>query len=115
MDDNKKTLIETAPSLEEKEAETLTNSIPKMAFEDVDMVNDVLFSAFHPDGLEEDEQVNDRFLALFTVFLAAVGWTEAEYWEVIHERQHTCPHCGSMQDEKEEELVAKADPNKKKN
>lgn len=113
MKETKKSLVETAPELKEEKS---INSIPRMDFDNVDMVNETLFCAFHPDGLGEDETIDERFMALFTVFLASVGWTEAEYWAVIHEREHKCPTCGSLQDEEEEALLAEeTDLNKSKN
>lgn len=72
--------------------------IEKMDFENVDMVQDVLFCAFHPDELGEDDQLDDRYMALWHIFLVSVGWTDNEYWEEFKSRPRKCPGCGEMMD-----------------
>lgn len=67
----------------------------RMDFECVDAYFDGLHFAFHPDGFEDDHDIDLRCLSLWTLFLASVGWTEEEYWETVAERQeaHQCPSC----------------------
>jgi hypothetical protein len=74
--------------------------IEKMSFEDVDVVFDVLHDVFHPNGLDEDkdEHPDARFLALWTLFLSSVGWTDDEYWEEWKSRPHHCHDCGAQID-----------------
>jgi hypothetical protein len=116
MKDTKKSVVETLP---EPKEEKLINSIPKMDFDSLEVVHNALIYAFHPDGLEEDEDVDDRLITLFTIFLASVGWSEEEYWEAIHAHEHICPNCGSHQDEdefdEEEIMMEEAEFNKSKN
>jgi hypothetical protein len=74
--------------------------VEKMDFEDVDMVQDTLFVAFHPDPDEigEDGELDNRYLALWHIFLTSVGWTDAEYWQEYKTRPHHCPDCGELTD-----------------
>lgn len=55
--------------------------IEKMDFEYIDAFHDAICYAFHPNGIGEDEPLDDRFMALWTIFLYSVGWTEEEFWE----------------------------------
>lgn len=73
--------------------------IKKISFENVDFVFDALSSAFHPDGVHEDEGPDAKFYALWTLFLASAGWTEAEYWEEFENKPHICPECEKMSSE----------------
>ncbi len=63
-----------------------------MDFEGVYMVFDSLYMAFHPNGEGEDD-VDNRFLALWTLFLASVNWTEDQFWDTLDSHEHTCPDC----------------------
>jgi hypothetical protein len=74
--------------------------IEKMSFERVDAVQDALGFAFHPDELDEDDELDERYLALWHVFLATVGWTDNEYWAEYKSRSHlrNCPDCGKLMD-----------------
>lgn len=70
--------------------------IEKMDFESVDDVHSALLFSFHPTPLEDDEMLDDRFVALWILFLASVGWTEDEFWVEYKSRSHDkCPKCGS--------------------
>jgi hypothetical protein len=73
-----------------------------MDFEGVDMFFDGVFAAFHREGLDGDEMTDPRFIALWTLFLASVGWTEEEFWEEQEHFNHSCPKCS------EDEAKAKA-------
>jgi hypothetical protein len=68
--------------------------IEKMDFESVDNVHSALLFAFHPEELGEDEFFDDRFMALWHIFLASVGWTDDEFWSEYKSRPHNCPSCG---------------------
>ncbi len=72
--------------------------IEKMDYDGIDSVHDALCFAFYPDGISEDEDLDDRFMALWTLFLASVGWTEDEYWKEYHSRPRHCHGCGSLMD-----------------
>ena len=63
-----------------------------MSFEQVDNFQYALLFAFHPDGLEEDEDIDERFLAIWTIFLSMSGWTNDEYWQHFDEN-HKCEEC----------------------
>lgn len=63
-----------------------------MDFEGVYMVFDSLYMAFHPNG-EGDGDVDNRFLALWTLFLSSVNWTEEQFWDTLDSHEHTCPDC----------------------
>ena len=79
-----------------------------MHFDNVDLVNDALNIAFHPNGFEDDESADDesaddRLISLFTIFLQLVGWSEEEYWDEVRSRHNNCPHCKENNDEAESE------------
>lgn len=75
----------------------------KMKFEDVDFVNDALFNAFHPSGIEEGEDIDRRMDALFDIFLEFANWTSEEYWNEVHERHHhECNDCKAERELAEE-------------
>jgi hypothetical protein len=73
----------------------------KFDFEGVEFIHDALCFAFYPDGLEDDEELDNRFLALWGMCLATAGWDEGEFWDELHERRHNekCPECGSPMEE----------------
>jgi hypothetical protein len=79
---------------------------------DFDLINDVcseLYFAFHANQPEEeDEDVDPRFLAVWGVFLATVGWTEEEYWEV-YEAVKENDDEKSIKEEKTEENSIKSE------
>lgn len=54
----------------------------KIPLEEVEHVFGALISAFHPDDIGEDGP-DQRFLALWTLFLQCAGWNEDEYWDAI--------------------------------
>lgn len=70
--------------------------IEKMDFCDVDAVFDVLFYVFHPDGIDDNEEPDQRFIGLWKLFLSIVGWDEDDYWEEVKARPCTCPECGGQ-------------------
>ena len=72
--------------------------IEKMDFECVDAFNDALNFAFYPDGIDDDEDLDVRFLALWHLFLSSVGWTEDEFWETYKSRPCKCGKCGVQMD-----------------
>jgi hypothetical protein len=89
--------------------------IKKMEFEGVDAVHDALFFAFHPTEIDDDEDLDDRFMALWTLFLAAVGWNEEDYWDEYRSRPNKCI-CSKCAEEKalaekSVEDKSKTDPN----
>ena len=69
----------------------------------MDFVQDALFIAFHPHEVDE-EGPDERYLALWTLFLASVGWTDHEYWAEWQSRPHPCNDCGETHDEDDENL-----------
>jgi hypothetical protein len=80
-----------------------TTTIVKMDFE---LVEDVFFTihhAFHPNGFDNGEEVDDRFVALWHLFLFTTGWTEDEFWATSKEHEHTCPDCGAPIDDDDED------------
>ena len=89
---------------------TITNNsknvaiIDKMDFESVDDVFSSLFGAFHPNGIQgEEDHADPKFIALWTLFLASVGWTEEEYWAEEENHVHTCEKCKAEMGEPDEE------------
>jgi hypothetical protein len=78
--------------------------VEKFPFEDVDFVFDGLFNAFHPDGInkDDDEGPDPRFLALWTLFLASAGWTEDEYWTEQKQHDYECEKCAAERKAAEE-------------
>ena len=89
--------------------------IKKMDYDGVDAVHDALGYAFHPDGVDDDEGLDDRFMALWTIFLSSVGWNEEDYWDEYKSRPNKCI-CNKCVEEKalaEEsaEDKPKTDPN----
>jgi hypothetical protein len=72
--------------------------IEKMDFDKVNAVQDALLFAFHPEELGEEDQLDSRYLALWNIFLASVGWTEDEFWEEFKARPNHCPDCGKLTD-----------------
>lgn len=114
----KKNLIEEVDldqdSEEGEESEMV--SFRKLDFEGVDEVFNALIFAFHPNGLEGEEEPDPRFHASWQSFLVTAGWSEDEFWEVSHEHDSHCPHCGSPGIPiAEEEAKAKKDPSKDSN
>lgn len=76
--------------------------IKKMDYDGIDAVHGALLFAFHPSKLDEDEELDDRFLSLWTLFLVSVGWSEEEYWSEWNSRPHECT-CGNCSSEKSKE------------
>jgi hypothetical protein len=65
-----------------------------------------LFYAFGDE--ESADDVDPREIALFTLFLASVGWTEDEFWQASEEAGEMCPDCEKEKEkekEKEQEEV----------
>lgn len=91
-------------------SETMT-LVQKADFEAVDNVFEALDMVFHPDGI--DDEPDERFLALWRLFLVSVGWIEDDFWfELDFRRNHKCDKC------KEKESADKVDstsPDKKSN
>ena len=67
--------------------------IEKMDFDSIDNIHGALLFAFHPEELGDDEDFDDRFIALWHIFLATVGWTDDEFWAEYKSRSHQCPKC----------------------
>lgn len=82
--------------------------IRKMSFDQVDQVFESLDYSFHPKGVAEGEQLDDRFNALWTIFLSYSGWSEEEYWEA---KREDC-ECEVCEAEKEDEAEVKAKTDK---
>ena len=74
--------------------------IQKVEFEAVDEVFNALDFAFHPEGFEDDP--DERFLALWRLFLISAGWCEDDYWMELEYRHHKCDKC------KEKEALEKS-------
>lgn len=74
-------------------------AIQKMDFEHVDSVFDVLCHVFHPEGVGNNDP-DERFLALWKMFLVSVGWNEDDYWEEVDFRKDDCicPKCKEEQE-----------------
>jgi hypothetical protein len=100
-----------------KSKKSLTNKsdkftvIEKLEFEKVDAVFDALHYAFiTEEDMEEERDIDSRFLALWNIFLASVGWTEDQYW-AEHKKQHSCPKCSAeaneLADDEELDLLPK--------
>jgi hypothetical protein len=86
--------------------------IKKMDYDGIDAVHNALCFAFYPHGMDDDdEDLDDRFMALWTIFLSSVGWNEGDYWEEYHSRPHTCT-CSKHDEEKTilSEDGSKSDP-----
>jgi hypothetical protein len=81
--------------------------IEKMDFDDIDSVQDTLYYVFH----QNDDNLDPRFLALWTMFLVSVGWTEDEYFNELKNRRenYTCDDCKTKQEQ--EKLNAKKESN----
>lgn len=77
-------------------------NIVKMSFEQVDSVCDALHYAFHPRGIAEDDGIDERLLALWTIFLSYSGWTEEEYWDAENKNRENCI-CDECKKQKESE------------
>jgi hypothetical protein len=97
--EKKQSIIENTDPLHE--------AIRKLPFEDVDHVFNAMFFGFHPDGIKEKECADIKFVALWTLFLTAAGWTEDEFWEEDKKQQHLCPECGCPMEEHVETPPAK--------
>lgn len=69
-----------------------SSSRPKMAFDDVYLVFDSLYSAFHAGKDIHDGNVDEHFVALWTLFLITAGYTEDEFWALM-DQEHECEHC----------------------
>jgi len=78
--------------------------IEKMDFEGIDAVHDALCFAFYPDGIDGDDQIDNRFISLWYMLLASTGWTEDEYWEEQKAQSHSCPDCGNEMHANEDDL-----------
>jgi len=98
----KETVIAPAPTPDDGDEEVI---MLKLDFDEVEHVFYALHSAFHPEGFFDDPDaiVDDRFMALWHSFLIMAGWTEDEFWIVNKEQQHTCPDCGKVIDEDDED------------
>lgn len=72
--------------------------VEKFNFERIDAVFEALMFAFYPDGYEDD-LFDDRWKALWVLFLNAAGWTEDEYWDYWHEHEehYVCDSCKGKQ------------------
>lgn len=86
-------IIEELPSLVEMQ------KFAMMDFEDVYMVFDTLYTAFHAKSDREEGDVDSRFLALWTLFLHSVNWTEEQFWDTLDNHEHTCADCRKEIDE----------------
>jgi len=74
--------------------------IEKMDFDKVNAVQHALGYAFIPEDLGENDNIDNRFFALWHIFLVTVGWTEDEYWAAHKAQDHNhCPDCGAPTDE----------------
>jgi hypothetical protein len=90
--------------------------IQKMDFDGAELVHNGLFAGFHPDGLEEDEEIDSRFLALWNLFLASVGWSNDEFWAEHEERYHAeCSQCAEEAKKVGENNSIDKDPSKDSN
>jgi len=92
----KKSIVEV---VKEDVVEEGFTKIKKMDFELVDTFQSTLAFVFFPEGLDvvdDTDDVNDRYLALWHIFLATVGWTDNEYWAEYKVRPHHCHDCGSL-------------------
>jgi len=98
----KRSIIEVVPELTEQ---PVVSNNGRMDFGNVDCVFNSLIRAFHPNGLE-NEDTDDRFIALWTLFLNCGGWTEEEFWAEFHRRdeENICMECGESLDENGEHL-----------
>lgn len=79
--------------------EIVPTPITKLDFEGVDAVHSALCFAFMPNGLGEEDILDDKFLALWTLFLVSAGWSEDEYWEEYENHPSFCQDCGEELDE----------------
>lgn len=86
-----------------------------MDFDDVYMVFDALYGAFHHDTELPEGDVDNRFVALWTLFLASVGWSEDLFWNTLDGHEHTCPECRKEQEEARaaEKILPSSDPKDK--
>jgi len=74
-------------------------TLKKADFFEVDMVQEALFMAFHPEPLGEDDALDERYLALWNMFLITVGWTEDEYFRELEAVSKKCADCGQDLDD----------------
>lgn len=72
--------------------------IEKMDYEGLDAFHDALCFAFYPNGIDDEEDLDVRFLALWHIFLSSVGWTEDEFWDEYKSRPRHCHDCGALID-----------------
>ncbi len=87
--------------------------IKKMDFERVDAVFDTLHWAFHPNGVNDEENsLDERCTAFWKLFLVTVGWTEDEFWKEYNAKPHDCPECGESCEDGEDEDFRPDDLNK---
>jgi len=73
--------------------------VEKADFLGVDAIHDALCFAFYPDGIGDEEEISDKFMALWHISLATLGWTEDEFWEEFNMHRETCPDCGGKMDD----------------
>jgi hypothetical protein len=83
--------------------------VKKMDFEGAEAVHDALCFAFFPEGLEDNEEIDAKFMSLWCLFLVSAGWEEDEFWEAYNSQCDHCKDCGASLDNEgrheEEELA----------
>lgn len=102
-------LIEEMPPIVPYESWTAT-----MAFDDAYGVFDALYGAFHNNSNMPEGDVDSRFVALWTLFLASISASEDMFWDTLDSEteHHTCAECRKEQEEatkKIETVKAKED------
>lgn len=86
--------------------------IQKMDFAGLEAVHDALCFAFYPNSIDEDEDLDVRFMSLWNLFLSSVGWNEDEFWEEYHEKYHQCPNCQQEPTSSDEKSLDNSKDNK---
>lgn len=91
--------------------------LKRASFDQVHKVCTSLFDAFHPEGLGDGEELDERFHSHWILFLHTVGWTEDDYWDEREELEQdgVCLDCGeSVANHGEDEnLTSLPNPEKK--
>jgi hypothetical protein len=80
--------------------------IPKISFDQVNFVFNALFEAYrtNEDLLDfEQEDMDEKFRNIFSLFCHSVGWNEAEYFDVhnqvLSDNNGVCPTCQAEKDD----------------
>jgi hypothetical protein len=109
--EEKASLIEhehSSSSSDKSEEELPVVHMQRYPLDNVEHCFFALMDLFHPEGFDEDEDIDPRFHSLWTLTLTCSGWTEDEYWEAINERDEMeaeCPKCKSEREEEEKKAA----------